>query len=131
MFQEYFEADPEISHLKEKVLKQIDYCWEQQANPLVTENPFNSICHNDLWVNNMMVKYATKNEETPHSVKILDFQLTKFAPVTLDLLFFLITSVQFDFLKESFDDLLKEYFEQFIKILKAHSSYNEDFSYEA
>lgn len=131
MFQEYFESDSEISHLKDRVLKQIDYSWEQQANPRVTADPFNSICHNDLWVNNIMVKYATNNEQTPFLVKILDFQLTKFAPVTLDLLFFLITSVQLDFLKESFDELLKEYYEEFIKILTVYSSYNEEFSYQA
>lgn len=129
MFQDYFKAIPEITHLSDRILRQFDYCWKEQANPEVKDNIFNSACHNDFWVNNMMIQYEG-SPQRPISVKILDFQLTKFAPVALDLLFFLFTSCHFDLLQESFDELVQGYYEEFIRILKAHSCPVEKFSYE-
>lgn len=129
MFQDYFQSQSEIKHLTDRLLQQIDFCWQEQANTTVKEDLFNSISHNDFWVNNMMIQYDGNQE--PISVKILDFQLTKFAPIALDLLFFLFTSINYDLLRDSFDDLIKEYYAEFIRVLKLHSCPVEEFSFDA
>lgn len=132
MFEGYFLSLPEISQFNDRLMKQIDFCWKEQANLVSKDNDdvFNSICHNDFWVNNIMIKYEGSPEK-PTSLKIFDFQLTKFAPVTLDLIFFLFTSLNYDLLHNSFDELVKEYYDEFIRILKVHSCSVEEFSFDA
>lgn len=132
MLQGYFLSLPEISLFNDRIMKQIDFCWKEQANLVSNDNDdvFNSICHNDFWVNNIMIKFERSPKE-PTSLKIFDFQLTKFAPVTLDLIFFLFTSLNYDLLHNSFDELVKEYYDEFIRILKVHSCSVEEFSFDA
>lgn len=78
------------------------------------KEPFATICHGDLWVNNtMQVFKGTKMLKN----KFLDFQMYTYDSPAQDLLFFIWTSVQFDVLKEHFDDLLKYYHDNFTEIL--------------
>lgn len=127
MFQDYFLSIPEIRPLNDRILKQIDYCWKLQDNLTPKENLFNTICHNDFWVNNMMIKYE---EGKPESLKIYDFQLTKYEPGITDLIFFLFTSINYDLLSESFDELVKQYYNELIRVLEIHSFAVDQHTYE-
>lgn len=89
--------------------------------------PFATIVHRDIWVNNFMVKLdgqkVVKN-------KFVDLQVYSYDSPVKDLLFFLFTSVQFDVLKNNLDNLMRFYHEQFIKTLTDLGCCTTDFSYE-
>ncbi|XP_072381947.1 uncharacterized protein [Diabrotica undecimpunctata] len=88
--------------------------------------PFATITHRDLWVNNIMVKQV---ENTTEEVKIVDFQLYSYDSPAADIFFFLFSSVNFDVLKNHVDDLFKYYQQHFQKTLKDLDC-DLDFSYE-
>lgn len=90
--------------------------------------PFASISHQDLWVNNFMVK---SDGEIVVSNKFIDFQTCTYDSPVRDLLFFLFTSVQFDVIKEHLDHLLEFYHANFVKTLEALGCATTDFSEEA
>lgn len=68
-------------------------------------------------------------ENNPVSVKVLDFQFIKYTSVAVDLLFFLITSVQYELLDKSFDQFLCYYYEELLKALKIHKCVVDGLSY--
>ncbi|KAG5867002.1 hypothetical protein JTB14_015334, partial [Gonioctena quinquepunctata] len=76
--------------------------------------PFASFSHDDMWVNNAMMKLVNGR---PIANKFVDFQIYKYASPASDLLFFLFTSVQQQVLEEHFDTLIKFYHTEFLKIL--------------
>ncbi|XP_066154075.1 uncharacterized protein [Euwallacea fornicatus] len=80
------------------------------------KEPWNTIVHNDFWVNNMMIK-ANEQERSKSLVKILDFQICLYTSYTWDVVFFLLTSLQDEVLTQHLDDLIKHYYEEFTKIL--------------
>ncbi|KAF7282398.1 hypothetical protein GWI33_002712 [Rhynchophorus ferrugineus] len=69
--------------------------------------PWATISHSDFWVNNMMVKPREGEEPL---VKLVDFQVCGYKSFACDLVFFLLTSVSNDVIKESLDELLKFYY---------------------
>lgn len=87
--------------------------------------PFASISHQDLWVNNFMVK---DDGQKVVSNKFVDFQTCTYDSPVRDLLFFLFTSVQFEVLKEHLDHLLEYYHKNFVKTLEALGCETTDFS---
>lgn len=88
--------------------------------------PFVSISHHDLWVNNFMVK---KTEEGKlDSIKFVDFQCCSYDSPLRDLLFFLFTSVQQDVLEKELDTFLEDYYEDFINCLKSFDCPTEAFA---
>lgn len=87
--------------------------------------PFASISHQDLWVNNFMVK--NDGDKIVHA-KFVDFQTCTYDSPVKDLLFFLFSSVQLDTLKEHLDLLLGHYHQNFIKTLKDLGCATDDFS---
>lgn len=101
--------------------------WQKDVRRIQDNNLFCTVVHNDLWVNNMMIKY---DEKTPVHVKLIDFQLTMYGSLAHDIIFFMYTSVEESVLKNNFDDLLKYYFMQFINVLNQMNIFLNDFSYE-
>lgn len=89
--------------------------------------PFATLCHKDMWVNNFMVKLE-KGKIVKN--KFVDFQGFTYQSPVRDLLFYLFTSVQFHVLKEHLDYLLKFYHEQFIETLKELHCPITDFSFD-
>lgn len=76
--------------------------------------PFATICHNDLWVNNtMQVFQGTKMLKN----KFVDFQVCSYDGPTHDLLFFIWSSVQGSVIKQHFDDLVDHYHNNFLEVL--------------
>lgn len=89
--------------------------------------PFATLSHKDLWVNNFMVKL-----ENGKIVKtnFVDFQGFSYESPVRDMLFFLFTSVQFDVVKEHLDYLIKFYHNQFIETLNELHCPTADFTFE-
>lgn len=89
--------------------------------------PFATISHNDLWVNNTMQVFEdgklVKN-------KLVDFQMYSYGSPACDLLFFIWSSVQLPVIKKRFDDLIKHYYDNFIGVLTELGCNVEAFSYD-
>lgn len=90
--------------------------------------PFCTLVHKDLWVNNILVKYENT---LPVNVKFIDFQKYSYDSPAKDLLYFLLTSVPLKFLRTHFDYFLKYYYDCFIEHLVILQCDTEPFSYEA
>lgn len=78
--------------------------------------PWSTVVHSDFWVNNIMVTKLRFDSQRP-PVKILDFQVCHYSSYVKDVLFFLLTSLRDEVLKQSFDDLAKYYYHELISIL--------------
>ncbi|XP_030767164.1 uncharacterized protein LOC115890940 [Sitophilus oryzae] len=77
--------------------------------------PWATISHNDLWVNNVMIKAQPGKEPI---IKLVDFQGCRYQSFGRDVVFLLLTSIRNDVHKEHFDDLLRFYYDEFTKLLK-------------
>lgn len=78
--------------------------------------PWSTVVHSDFWVNNIMV--TTRRFDSQRApVKILDFQVVHYSSYAKDVLFFLLTSLRDEVLRQSFDDLTKYYYHELISIL--------------
>ncbi|XP_057657285.1 uncharacterized protein LOC130894447 [Diorhabda carinulata] len=99
--------------------------WGDKPRPKPRE-PFSTVIHTDLWVNNMMHLFkddvAVKN-------KIVDFQSYTYGSPVADIFFFLWTSVQKDVLEQHLDMLLEFYHKELVQVLRNHKCY-VDFSYK-
>jgi Ecdysteroid kinase-like family len=79
---------------------------------------FNIIIHGDYNRNNVMFKYdSAEGFENPISVKMFDFQWTKYASPVLDLSFYLYMNLDPAILEESWERILKFYHETLISTL--------------
>lgn len=120
---------PEISGLLSRFLKQFEAGMTLNRLKIMTRKSiYNSICHNDFWVNNMMLRRDEKGN--PIEIKILDFQLVYFNSVALDVIFFLFTSVSNDVLEVNLDHFLRLYFDELSKCLGANGCPLEKFTFE-
>lgn len=89
--------------------------------------PFATIAHRDLWINNFMVKF--ENGKVVKN-KFVDFQMYTYDSPIRDLLFYICTSVQFNILKENLDYLLGYYHEHLVHTLENLGCPTSDFSYD-
>lgn len=90
--------------------------------------PFATICHNDFWVNNAMIKYE---QNTVKEAVMVDFQILDYGSPARDLIFFLYTSVKLPILKEFFDNLVSLYYESFTEVLNSFGCDLAPFSFDA
>lgn len=105
-------------------------CQKREADlKLFEENPFNTLCHGDFWVNNMMIGYEKGNDQ-PKAMKIIDFQFIKFGTLAEDVIFFLFTSVGHCAFPSKIDHLLDVYYKSFRDYLEIHGCPLEDYSKE-
>lgn len=77
--------------------------------------PWCTLVHGDLWINNIMIKHREGKEPL---VKFVDFQMPTYGSYAKDLLCLLLTSVDSDTITHHMDDLLWSYYEEFISVLK-------------
>lgn len=132
---EHFDETP-ILNVVIGVLEQDEECKQyinemkksyelQEKDTLSFREPFATLSHRDMWINNFMVKVedgkVVKN-------KFVDFQGYTYQSPVRDLLFFLFSSVQVSVLKEQLDHLLEFYHKQFIETLEEHHCPTEDFT---
>lgn len=104
-------ATPEDDNLKE-----ISFMNEHRGKiynvlkEIVKPTKFSVLCAGDLWINNLLFKYAERNgEKVVNDVRFLDFQISRFAPLVIDILYFLHTSVPHELLLEKVDTFLEIY----------------------
>ncbi|PSN43492.1 hypothetical protein C0J52_03208 [Blattella germanica] len=67
------------------------------VRPKEEDEPYNVITHGDLWVSNFMFRYSDLKEESsccgaPDEMKILDFQVSRYASPALDVSYVLLSS---------------------------------------
>lgn len=110
------------SHLIGKIRKSMEY--DRVFNKDVRE-PYVTITHQDLWVNNFMIKYDKK---IITSNKFVDFQGCTYDSPVRDLLFFLFTSVQLDILQNQLDNFMEYYHQYFEKTLEDLGCPTDEFS---
>lgn len=118
----------EKDHFPSNVLDKIHRSLEISMEfPQKFREPFSTIVHWDMWVNNIMIKF--KNG-TPVHTKFVDFQLFSYDTPIKDLLFFLVTSVSVELLKKHFDEFLEIYHKHFVKNLEKLKCDISKFSYQ-
>ncbi|KAJ8922348.1 hypothetical protein NQ315_004291 [Exocentrus adspersus] len=81
----------------------------------LVREPFATITHGDMWVNNTMVKF--QNGVPVHN-KIIDFQVIDYKSPAVDLIFFLFSSVKLSVLRDNLDDFIQQYHKHFVSHLE-------------
>lgn len=126
IFENHDDCKPYLERLK-KVFDFIeenpDIVWERKE----FREPFATVSHNDLWVNNTM--QVIKGDKILKN-KFVDFQMYSYSCPTDDLLFFIWTSVQLSVIKDHFSDLLEHYHKMFVDVLVCLGCDISDFSFE-
>lgn len=89
--------------------------WGAKQDARKPREPFATLIHQDMWVNNMMQKYE---DGIPVSNKFVDFQMIDYGSPMGDLFFLLFSSVQVSVLREHIDGLLRFYHQRFIGVLE-------------
>ena len=69
------------------------------------KNQFNTLTHGDIWVNNVMFSYNERNE--PEKVMLFDFQFCFWGSPSIDLHYFLNTSLEEDLRLNCQDELIQ------------------------
>lgn len=98
---------------------------------LPPKEPYATIQHTDLWVNNMMFRYASPNDNIPLDVKFLDFQGVEYTSPVKDLLFFLYTSTAEGVRANNYDDLIRLYYDNFTDCLKDVGCETSPFTFQS
>ena len=114
----------ELQPFREKIDKEFD----QQMVVKEPREPFATVCHNDCWITNNLVKFdggkAVKN-------KMVDYQLCSYGSPARDVLFFIFTTVKSHIVEASYDYLIKFYHQKLISILEELKCDTNEFSLEA
>ncbi|XP_055904402.1 uncharacterized protein LOC129940172 [Eupeodes corollae] len=84
----------------------------------------NVFSHGDLWANNLLFKYENNR---PVQSRIVDFQLTRYAPPILDVITVLTIPTSRKFRSEHLDSLLASYYSMLGYFLKQHGFQINDF----
>jgi hypothetical protein len=104
----------------EELLKNIrwlasdDYFNVIQKLSKADPSTINVLCHGDSWANNMMFKIDPKTEKPLH-VKLIDFQICRYAPPSRDLLYCMSVCASVDFRQKHEKQILRFYYDAFIK----------------
>lgn len=97
---------PDFEHYK----SQLQYRKDHQS-PMMERilggglEPWNTVSHGDFWGNNIMITKPSENGTIP--VKILDYQVCRYSTYSKDVIFFLLTSLRDEVVKNHLDDLLR------------------------
>lgn len=117
---------PDLSKYSEKLQRirtDIVERWRRIYD--VNANEFNTLCHDDLWPPNILVKMNdAPDENVIENAVFIDFQFCFWSSPTIDLHFFLNTSVCDAFRPERFDELV-EFYHQCLSDLLKRLNYKE------
>nr|XP_023013093.1 uncharacterized protein LOC111503102 [Leptinotarsa decemlineata] len=89
--------------------------------------PFATVIHCDLWINNIMQKFENGKAVAN---KIVDFQCFNYGSPAADLFFFLWTSVSQALLESHLDYFIKYYYENLLEVLVQHECDTGRFTFE-
>lgn len=88
-----------------------DTIWDDAANALKPkENEFNVLNHGDFWVTNMLFKYSS--DGNPESVKLIDFQASRYISPVIDFYYFIYCCIQNDVRKMYINEFISFYVEE-------------------
>eukprot|EP00099_Drosophila_melanogaster_P022588 NP_650103.1 uncharacterized protein Dmel_CG6830 [Drosophila melanogaster] len=82
---------------------------------IVDPNEFNALNHGDCWMNNLLFKMNSSGDL--EDMVFVDFQNPKYGSPAMDLLYFIISSVQIDYKLSHFDFFIRHYQEALVKHL--------------
>ncbi|XP_044738226.1 uncharacterized protein LOC123299887 [Chrysoperla carnea] len=94
----------------DKIQKKINEKYYRIADELKPkENKYHVISHGDLWANNIMFSYENN---VPKQCCMVDYQILRYLPPTVDLQFFLSVNTSPNFRAKHFRELLEYYYQQ-------------------
>ncbi|XP_066256373.1 uncharacterized protein [Euwallacea similis] len=120
----FFATVPEYKPYLDRIAKTIHESFPFKQRKL--HEPWISVIHLDFWCNNIMVTGGKHSKNI-----ILDLQVPMVASPAADVIFFLLTSVNFEAIKTRFDQFLKFYYEEFIKNLKQLKVETSTFTFDS
>lgn len=106
---EYEKYIPELEFVKTNILT----ICEDALQPSEGMGVF---IHGDMWLNNILVQYG--ENKSAKEILLIDFQLSGWASRAIDLIYFIFTTLNEEDYKESFDDVLRMYNDEYRDILK-------------
>lgn len=122
VLKELIQSFPEYKNFADKATN-----FYQKKTPTTGREPFGTIVHFDLWVNNLMNKIGISgNVETI----FVDFQVYCYRSSAADLFFFLWTCVQQNVLESKLDHLIKHFYKHLVKRVNAFGLETSTFTYE-
>lgn len=101
---------PKLEYISEHYLELAD-------RAVSAKGPLNVLAHNDLWFNNLLYKNES-SKGRPSDVIFIDFQLTAWTSLAVDIIVFFYTSLNEVDYQDNFKDLIKIYHQNFERILK-------------
>lgn len=101
------EESVETASFAQKILDKLEKHSDYQPR-----EPFATLSHYDLWVNNVMVK--SSNGKT-QNVKFVDFQFIDYRSLVSDLIHFVFTSISTHILQNHLDELFEHFYYEFTK----------------
>lgn len=78
---------------------------------------FPCIIHGDFWLNNILIKYDNGDKTKPVDLKFIDFQMTRYSNIFVELNYFIMCSTTPEFRKNHLEQVLKVYYESFCGLL--------------
>ena len=81
----------------------------------MSKRELNVLVHGDPWYTNLLIK---KTGDVLEDVRMIDFQLSSWGSVTVDLLYFIFRSLNEQDYEEGFDYLLEIYHHHLAKVLE-------------
>ncbi|XP_014203573.1 uncharacterized protein LOC106635896 [Copidosoma floridanum] len=109
----------------EQHFSKIEFSFRNRKN---TDGPWTTITHGDLRLNNLLFRKKSSDRAEDYDVKLIDFQNCFYNSLLKDVMYFWITSLDEDTLKNRLDDLLDFYYDSFVSWLRRFDCDVEFFS---
>lgn len=100
-------TEPEVYEKTRDALKVNFLDHIRELTKGASAEPYAVICHGDCWNNNVMFKHD--EHDTPVDIRLLDWQICRYASPVLDLMYFLFTASTKAFRDAHYEDLLQLY----------------------
>ncbi|GAB0096102.1 uncharacterized protein DMENIID0001_115680 [Sergentomyia squamirostris] len=121
--------------IEEKMLKFTqENLFDVLVNATTTKSSLSVIGHGDCWAPNFLVNYETSPDtgsKIPKEIKIIDFQLARYASLSIDLSFFIYVCTTHSLREKHYGDLLQAYHSSCCQMLKDLGSDPSIFPYTA
>lgn len=101
------QEEPEVYEKASRALKVNFMDHIKELTKGSSAEPYAVICHGDCWNNNVMFKHD--ENDTPVDIRLLDWQICRYASPVLDLMYFIFTASTKAFRDQHYEDLLNLY----------------------